>query len=314
MRGGQEGPGAIPGRAGVVAAAAIVVGLAAAAWVLRPATDLFHAGRGPLGGRGLVTVGLVAAWTAGLTFAARRLRPRVEADRTTPPAEERLRLAALRLLWAGPPLLGVLALVLHRFGGDGPSPMKAPGEVPPPSFAPLPSTDPGGSPADGGDDVPWQLYLLLGVVGAGVAAVLVVFLVRRLRLRWRRGLLTPPLAGPAAADDDEDRALLLSALGPARRALADGGDVRAAVIACYAAMEEALAASGVDRHAADSPAEFLARAARGGLVAGPAAPRLTALFREARYSSHPMAEAQRLAAADALTEIAAQLDAREAAT
>ncbi|MET9493794.1 DUF4129 domain-containing protein [Streptomyces sp. NPDC006552] len=314
MRGGQDGRGTTPGRWGTVLAVGVVGVLAAAAWALRGAPDLLRPGRGRLGDSGLVTLGLVAAWTAGCTVAARRLRPRIEAGRSTPPAEERLRLAALRLLLAAPALLGVLALVLHRFTWDGPPPNKAPGDAPVPTVAPLPGTDPGGPPAAGGDQVTSWLYAFLGAVGACAAAALLVLLAVLVRRRWRRGLLTPPpRTGPAAAGDDEDRALLLSALGPARRALADGGDARAAVIACYAAMEEALAVSGVGRRPSDSPAEFLTRAARGGLVTGPAAPRLTALFREARYSSHPMAETQRAAAAEALEEIAAQLDAREAA-
>ncbi|MFD6190518.1 DUF4129 domain-containing protein [Streptomyces sp. NPDC060275] len=74
----------------------------------------------------------------------------------------------------------------------------------------------------------------------------------------------------------------------------------------------ALAASGVPRHASDSPADLLTRAAGAGRTPGPAAPRLTALFREARYSSHPMDGSHRKAAADALEEIAALLRDREA--
>jgi hypothetical protein len=76
-------------------------------------------------------------------------------------------------------------------------------------------------------------------------------------------------------------------------------------------MEDALAASGVPRHASDSPADLLTRAADAGFAPGPAAPRLTALFREARYSSHPMDGAHREAAAGALEEIASLLRERD---
>ncbi|MYS56611.1 DUF4129 domain-containing protein, partial [Streptomyces sp. SID6013] len=69
----------------------------------------------------------------------------------------------------------------------------------------------------------------------------------------------------------------------------------------------ALAASGVRRQASDSPSDLLTRAADAGFAPGPAGPRLTALFREARYSSHPMDGSHRAAAAAALDEIATLL-------
>jgi hypothetical protein len=313
VHGGQDGrrtpagPSALP----VVVALSVVAVPAVTALVLRPDDGLLHPGEGPLGGRGAVVVALVAVWAVGLTLFTKRFRARIGGDRAaTSPAGERLRGAALPLLLAGPALLGVLALVLHRFPHDSSSSSS----VPPPSVAPNPPD--GGalpSPTDS-DHTSWPLYIVLGVVGAVAVAAVAVVLVRRL---WRRGLALPPRAArPDAADDtgDADRELLLSAVRSGRRALAfEGGDARAAVIACYAAMETALAASGVDRRASDSPADLLTRATRAGLAAGPAAPRLTALFREARYSSHPMDDTQRAAAAGALAEIAARLDEREAA-
>ncbi|OSC57422.1 hypothetical protein B5181_32425, partial [Streptomyces sp. 4F] len=59
--------------------------------------------------------------------------------------------------------------------------------------------------------------------------------------------------------------------------------------------------------------DLLSRAVAAGLAPGPAAPRLTALFREARFSSHPMDASHREAAADALEEIASMLLDREEA-
>ncbi|MFD8161481.1 DUF4129 domain-containing protein [Streptomyces malaysiensis] len=56
--------------------------------------------------------------------------------------------------------------------------------------------------------------------------------------------------------------------------------------------------------ASDSPADLLTRAADAGLAPGPAAQRLAALFREARYSSHPMDGSHREVAVGALKEIA----------
>ncbi|CAM5660973.1 hypothetical protein STENM36S_01646 [Streptomyces tendae] len=59
----------------------------------------------------------------------------------------------------------------------------------------------------------------------------------------------------------------------------------------------------------DCPADLPPRAARRGYRAR--RPRLTALFREARYSSHPMDASHRKAAADSLEAIAALLGDRD---
>jgi len=50
------------------------------------------------------------------------------------------------------------------------------------------------------------------------------------------------------------------------------------------------------------------------VVRGTAAARLTALFYEARFSSHPLDPGQRDAAEQALDELAAALDAAESVT
>ncbi|MFD4262867.1 DUF4129 domain-containing protein [Streptomyces sp. NPDC058534] len=138
-----------------------------------------------------------------------------------------------------------------------------------------------------------------------------------------RGLAEPQVRAQlervlSPADDDE----LLGVRVPVLRKLARryrglrpeevDALLRSRVIACYAAMEDALVASGVRRHASDSPADLLTRAADAGLAPSPAAPRLTTLFREARYSSHPMGPSHREAAAGALEEIASLLQDREA--
>lgn len=295
---------------GVVLAVAVVGALAVAALALRPAEGLLHSGRGPLGHRGLVAFGVSVIWTLAAWTLVRRLRHRFGADRVAlPPGEERLRETAAPLLLALAGGVGVLALVMHRFStGDGTS-------VPPPPLptnpmpTPTPATDPSLHRPGSGGTSSLPLHLVLAVLAAVAVVLVVVVVVRRLR---RVGLRIPLRPGhPGTPTEDEEARLLLSAVHSGRRALAGTGeDARAAVIACYAAMEDALAASGVPRHASDSPADLLSRAAGAGFAPGPAAPRLTALFREARYSSHPMDAAHRQAAADCLEEIAALLDAR----
>jgi Domain of unknown function (DUF4129) len=106
------------------------------------------------------------------------------------------------------------------------------------------------------------------------------------------------------AEDPED---LREAVESGRSALRAIDDARAAIIACYLAMEASLAERGAARAIADTPDELLARAQATGIVRGTAAARLTALFYEARFSSHPLDRGQRDAAARALDELAAAL-------
>ncbi|PPS84047.1 DUF4129 domain-containing protein [Streptomyces sp. MH60] len=296
---------------GVRVAARVVAALALAALALRPAEGLLHSGRGPLGDWGFVAIGASVAWTFGAWTVVKNLRHRFGADRfSLPPHEERLREVAAPLLLAAAGVIGVLAMVLHRFStGDdttGPPPPLATDPMPTPTLVTPPPRQRHGAT----DHSSLPLYLVLALLAAVAVVLVVVAVVRRLRRFGLRVPQRPDRAGTLTEGDDAR--LLLSAVDSGRRALAGtGDDARAAVIACYAAMEDALAASGVPRHASDSPADLLTRAAGAGFTPGPAAPRLTALFREARYSSHPMGGAHREAAAGALEEIASLLRDRD---
>ena len=112
------------------------------------------------------------------------------------------------------------------------------------------------------------------------------------------------------AHDSQD---LREAVESGRSALRTVDDARAAIIACYVAMENSLAERGTARATADTPDELLARARQSGIVRGTAATRLTALFYEARFSSHPLDHRQRDAAEQALDELAAALAETETA-
>jgi hypothetical protein len=145
------------------------------------------------------------------------------------------------------------------------------------------------------------LYALIIVVLLA-AVVLSVWWARRFQM-------------PAGGRDDgliaEDSEDLREAVESGWSALRTVDDARAAIIACYVAMETSLADRGAAREAADTPDELLARATTSGLVRGGAAARLTALFYEARFSSHPLAARQRDEAERALDELAGALDAGE---
>jgi len=112
------------------------------------------------------------------------------------------------------------------------------------------------------------------------------------------------------APDSQD---LLEVVESGRWALRAIDDARAAIIACYVAMEASLAEHGAARAIADTPDELLTRATAMGLVRGTAAARLTALFYEARFSTHPLNSGHRDAAGQALAELAAELAEAEAA-
>ena len=140
--------------------------------------------------------------------------------------------------------------------------------------------------------------LILALIGGIVACVVL------LRRRQPEHDVLPPEETSLAEGQRSD---LRDAVSSGRRALAELDDARAAIIACYVAMERSLAEAGADHEAADTPDEFLARAAAAGLVRGAAAGKLTRLFYEARFSAHELTMAQRDAAQDALEQLAADL-------
>ena len=157
------------------------------------------------------------------------------------------------------------------------------------------------------------LGLIMLVIGCVLAALIVLGLVL-LYLRARRLKRIPfGIEGappPPIGDEPDDEAALGAAVLAGRGALE--GEARAAIIACYAAMEDSLAEAGVTRLESDSPADLLKRATEHGVVSGPAPRLLAALFREARFSTHPIGARHLDQARGALDEITAQLTARRA--
>jgi hypothetical protein len=149
------------------------------------------------------------------------------------------------------------------------------------------------------------LVIVIGLLAAGLIYLIARFLWRH-RGPWS-GLRGRARDFPVPASGDDDEPGLRNAVESGYSALRRLDDARAAIIACYVAMEQSLADAGTARAAADTPDELLARAAAHGLVRGGAAARLTALFYEARFSSHPMVRSQRDDAQHALAELAASL-------
>ncbi|SDS66441.1 protein of unknown function [Streptomyces sp. TLI_053] len=288
----------------ITAALVTVAGLLLAASALRPDGGLLGA---PLARVPVRAIGFVLLLAVGWLIVAGRfaLRFRAEVrhlDGPTPRAE-RLREAAAVLLPGAAVAVPVLMFLFHNradTGSDGPHRAR-----PLPDFAlpPVPTV----SPPEPGEPVSdsslsgvvpllFGVLLVLLVIAVVVGAVLLL----QLRIVRRR----PPTPLPAAPDRSEDA--LAAAVVTGRRALT-GADARAAVIACYAAMETSLAASGLSRRAPDSPTELLERAVADDRVDPVHARALTALFREARYSTHPMDETHVRRARTALDGLAARL-------
>lgn len=149
----------------------------------------------------------------------------------------------------------------------------------------------------------WLALALLYLILAAALALLVYVLVRLLSRRWTRQPITRLEFDPLAPELDQ----LAEAVAAGAEALEYEGDAREAVIACYSAMEMAVAAGGGSRKATDTPEEFLRRVTAAKLIPDDPARRLTELFREARFSRHRIGEDKRDAAREALREISEHL-------
>jgi hypothetical protein len=208
-------------------------------------------------------------------------------------------------------VLELLNLHLHMLSG----PVHPPKKLVRPSFPA--SVKPSARSAGGG----FRLHVPVGpILYALLILVLLGMLVLSVRLARRARHAVLPGAVPG--DLTEDPAELLEAVTSGRAAMAGLDDARAAIIACYAAMEAHLAARGAARGAAGTPDELLRRAIDQGIVQGSAGPgsagpgsaspgsaarRLTALFYEARFSTHELGPEMRDAAIAALDDLTAEL-------
>ena len=144
--------------------------------------------------------------------------------------------------------------------------------------------------------VSWRELLIVLIILA-VATVLVIAWRNRTRLSFSnpQDLMT----------DTESE--LARAVESGQAALTELDDARAAIIACYVAMETSLARAGTKRELAETPDELLDRAMAAGQVPAVPAGTLTGLFYEARFSTHPMPPAKRDQAQRALADLADHL-------
>jgi hypothetical protein len=170
----------------------------------------------------------------------------------------------------------------------------------------LPVARPGRLPAAGAAAAAGSHFPLSAIL-YGLAAAVLVVAIGAVTLMIVRHARREQVAEPQPAAHGGGEALQ-EALLWGQRALLELDDARAAIIACYVAMEQSLARAGTARARAETPDELLARAAGALTVSAGAASRLTELFYEARFSSHRLRPAHREAAERALAELVSDLD------
>ena len=153
------------------------------------------------------------------------------------------------------------------------------------------------------------VLILLGilVLVLVLVAYFLRFMAERVRMRtdirrYRRP--APDRLGPAP--DRPDPAVLAAAVEAGLRDLDDGSPGEG-VIACWVQLERAAADAGAERAAPETPSELAGRLIdTRGVEAGPLV-RLAELYREARYSTHPVPESARTQARSLLEEVRADL-------
>ncbi|HEY5357067.1 MAG TPA: DUF4129 domain-containing protein [Streptosporangiaceae bacterium] len=289
-RAAQAGLG--PRLALALAAAAVAVVVAGVRAAAAPAT----LGAGPWHAHGLL-LGIGLELVLAALLAAVELRRRRSPAAVQPAAGLRGVLRAL--LVTG--VIAIPVLILINSAGKLRPARQRP--LPSPRRLRLPPGRLHPHPAPGsGTGAALVLYVLLALALLAIIAAAVILLRRRAR-------------GPAWADlgevsGDEPQEQLRRAVQYGQAALREIDDARLAIIACYLAMERSLARAGAVREVAETPDELLGRAAAAGLVHGGEAAVLTALFYEARFSSHRLPPARREEARRALAVLAASLDVR----
>jgi hypothetical protein len=197
-------------------------------------------------------------------------------------ARRRRRGASISLLL---PIAAVLALWLFRnlfgLGGGADDPPVSTYAPPSTLEVPTPPAEPGVVP----------------LVVAGVALAAMVGLVVAQLVAERRRRRPPPT--PAER--------LVELLDDTLEDLEREPDPRRAVIAAWARMERGLAAAGLPRHPAEAPFEYTARVLQAALARPSSVHRLTGLFERAKFSHHPVGQADREEAIAALRTVRREL-------
>lgn len=154
------------------------------------------------------------------------------------------------------------------------------------------------APQLAGRDIPSLLIATAIVVG-------LMFLMLAIAVRWRIQDRRFALAGASGGES-----AMAAAIDVSLDALRREPDARRAVIAAYAAMERALSAAGMGRRRWEAPLEYVHRVLTEHTRAPEQVRTITHLFQVAKFSHHPVDDAMRSEAIDALERIRAATEPR----
>jgi hypothetical protein len=153
-------------------------------------------------------------------------------------------------------------------------------------------------------ELPQFIEVIARVFFYGCLAVLAIIV---LTLAWRHRpnlrLRRPRRPSTVEFDALDDVATAITADAEAQRCALQGGAPRNAIVKCWLRLEAAVVDVGVERYPSDTSAEFTQRVLATVSVDPVAIADLAALYREARFSSHPMNEESRRAAIEALDAV-----------
>lgn len=206
-------------------------------------------------------------------------------------------------------LLAVGGLLLLVWGSSSGSPLVG---APQGTWGPPPITMPAEPPADlevetlppdqgGVEDGPDVNQWIVDAIQLAVLLAMVLALLHVLRSLVERGKREG--AAPPREREDELVALLDASGEEVRYRALTQGDPRNAVVACWVALEDAVQRSGLDQDPAQTASELTGSVLARWQVDPAAIRSLSAAYREARFSRHPITEEQRRAAVDALERI-----------
>ncbi len=142
--------------------------------------------------------------------------------------------------------------------------------------------------------IAWAVLILI-VLGVAVAVRAAV------RHRWRRA--APPPRVDFEVLPEERAAASLAEDAQARLAAVEEGTPRNGIVRCWARLEDSVAEAGMPRGRAETSAEFTVRVLHGLDLDPRAIGELARLYREARFSEHPLGEEARSTARAALVRL-----------
>jgi hypothetical protein len=178
---------------------------------------------------------------------------------------------------------------------------QTPRQGPPPGVKPPPEASPR-RPREAhehlGVDITIAMYAILILLLLGLAAIVV----RRVTLRRRPSRDAEQVADPKGLEQDWELTVSQDLARSASRGLAalHEGEPRDAIVRCWTELEDAVEQTGLARDPALTSEEFTAAVLHEYAVKRADIETLGALYREARFSEHPMGEDHRARAIAAL--------------